>query len=143
MNKDELLNILYDKEKWEVYEAFKQIENNIIVSEELYQYFDEIKNMLNNDKSYIRIRGFRIICKLSKWDINNQINDNIDQILDVLNDDKPTNVRQCLSSLNDLIKYKKELTTTIKDRVKKINYLKFKDTMSPLIKKDIDYLLGL
>ena len=49
--------------------------------------------MLFNDKFYIKMRGFRIICKLSKWDKDNKINDNIDNLLQILDDEKATIVR--------------------------------------------------
>ena len=55
------------------------------------------------------MRGFRIICKLSKWDKDNNINNIIDSLLQVLDDEKPTIVRQCLSSLNNLLLYKIDL----------------------------------
>ena len=143
MNKEKFLTILYGKEKWEVYEEFKKMENSIIDSNELYQYFDELIKSLHHEKSYIKVRTFRIICKLAKWDDQNKINNHLKDLLDVLNDDKPTNVRQCLASLKDLIQYKPELFNMIKESLKDFNYLKFKDTMSPLIKKDFDNLLGL
>lgn len=142
MNKEEIFRVFYDKEKWEVYNRFKEIENNIDKSNELYEYYDDIKSMLLNEKTYIKVRGFRIICKLSKWDKDNKINKDIDLLLSVLDDDKPTNVRQCLAVLNDLILNKKELLNRIEEKIKKIDYTKYKDTMSPLIKKDIDYILN-
>ena len=52
------------------------------------------------------MRGFKIICKLSKWDKDNKINYIIDSLLQVLDDEKPTIIRQCLASLNNLMLYK-------------------------------------
>lgn len=141
MKKDEIFEILYGKEKWEVYQQFQTIENSIETSNYLYQYFDEIKEMLLSEKSYIRVRAFRLICQLSKYDQNNKINNNIDLILNELNDDKPTNVRQCLKALVSLLSNKKELSNLVKEKLKKIDYLQYKDTVSPLIKKDIEYVL--
>ena len=43
---------------------------------------------------------------MSKWDKDNKINNIIDSLLQVLDDEKPTIVRQCLSSLNNLLLYK-------------------------------------
>lgn len=47
MTKEEIFNILYDKEKWDIFKNFKDIESSIDESDYLYQYFDEIKDMLN------------------------------------------------------------------------------------------------
>lgn len=97
--------------------------------------------MLLDEKSYIKMRGFRIICKLSKWDNDNKINNIIDILLQVLDDEKPTIVRQCLSSLNNLLLYKIDLSEKVENKLKKLDLSKYKDTMKPLIKKDIDFIL--
>ena len=141
MNKEEIFNIFYGKEKWDICNKFQEIENSIDDSDLLYRYFDEIKNMLYNEKSYIKMRGFRIICKLSKWDKDNKINNIIDDLLQVLDDEKPTIVRLCLSSLNNLLLHKIDLSNKIENKLKNIDLSKYKDSMRPLIKKDIDYLL--
>ena len=142
MEKNKIFNIMYGKEKKEIYDEFKIIEKSIETSNDLYQYFDEFKNMLVNDKAYIKTRAFRIICKMSYWDKDNKIDNNILKLLNVLDNNKPTNIRQCLIALQTLIKNKPELLTIIKEHVQKINYSRFKDTMSTLIKKDVDKLLN-
>ena len=87
------------------------------------------------------MREIRIICKLSKWDNDNKINNIIDILLQVLDDEKPTIVRQCLSSLNNLLLYKIDLSEKVENKLKKLDLSKYKDTMKPLIKKDIDFIL--
>ena len=141
MNKEEIFNIFYDKEKWDVWKKFQDIENSIEESDELYKYFDDVKTMLLDNKSYIKMRGFRIICKLSKWDKDNKINDIIDILLQVLNDEKPTIVRMCLESMNNLLLYKTELSDKVEIKLKNMDLSKYKESMRPLIKKDIDYIL--
>lgn len=142
MKKEEILNILYGKEKWDVWEEFQKIENSIDDSKEIYDYYDEIKNMLLNQTSHVRLRGFRIICKLSKWDKQNKINEDINLMLSILDDDKPTIVRQCLSALPSLLDNKKELSNVVKNKIKSISLEKYKDSMRPLIQKDIEFLIN-
>lgn len=142
MNKEKIFNILYGKETCDNWKQFKEIEDSIDESKELYVYFDDIKKMLTNENSHIKMRGFRIICKLSQWDNNNKINPVIDILLNVLDDDKPTIVRQCLPSLNSLLLNKKELSKNIECKLKNIDLSKYKDSMKSLIKKDIDMLLN-
>ena len=98
--------------------------------------------MLFDEKSYIKMRGFRIICKLSKWDKDNKINNIIDSLLQVLDDEKPTIVRQCLSSLNNLLLYKIDLSEKVENKLKNMDLSKYKDSMKPLIQKDIDCILN-
>ena len=142
MNKEEIFNIFYGKETWDIWREFQEIESSIDESKMLYEYFDDIKKMLLDEKSHIRMRGFRIICKLSKWDRDNKINNVIDSLLNVLDDEKPTIVRQCLAALNCLLLYKTDLSNKIENKLKNMDLSKYKDSMKPLIQKDIDYILN-
>ena len=142
MNKEEIFNIFYGKETWDIWRKFQEIESSIDESKLLYKYFDDIKKMLFNEKSYIKMRGFRIICILSKWDKDNKINNIIDSLLQVLDDEKPTIVRQCLSSLNNLLLYKIDLSEKVENKLKNMDLSKYKDSMKPLIQKDIDCILN-
>ena len=142
MDKEEIFNLLYGKETWDIWRKFQEIESSIDESKLLYGYFDDIEKMLFDEKSYIKMRGFRIICKLSKWDKDNKINNIIDSLLQVLDDEKPTIVRQCLSSLNNLFLYKIDLSEKVENKLKNMNLSKYKDSMKPLIQKDIEYILN-
>ena len=97
--------------------------------------------MLNNSKTFIRVRGFRLICYLAKWDIENKINKNIDVILNELEDEKGTSVRQCLGKINLILMYKIELSEKIERKLKSLDITKYKESMRNLIKKDIDSIL--
>lgn len=142
MCKEEIFNVFYGKEKWDVWRKFQDIENSIDESKVLYEYFDDIKNMLSDEKSYIKMRGFRIICKLSKWDRDDKINEIIDALLQVLDDEKPTIIRQCLASLNSLYIYKPDLANKVSNKLRELDLSKYKDSMRPLIEKDIKSILG-
>ncbi|MGM9875100.1 MAG: hypothetical protein ACI32H_04170 [Bacilli bacterium] len=141
MNKEEIFNIFYGKETWDIWKKFQEIESSIDESKALYEYFNDIEKMLFDEKSYIKMRGFKIICKLSKWDKDNRINNIIDVLLQVLDDKKPTIVRLCLSSLNNLLLYKIDLSEKIENKLKNMDLSKYKDSMKPLIQKDIDCIL--
>lgn len=142
MNKEEIFNIFYGKETWDIWRNFQEIESSIDESKMLYEYFDDIKKMLFDEKSHIKMRGFRIICKLSKWDKDNKINNIIDILLQVLDDEKPTIVRQCLSLLNNLLLYKIDLSEKVENKLKNMDLSKYKDSMKPLIQKDINSILN-
>ena len=118
MNKEEIFNIFYGKETWDIWKKFQEIESSINESNKLYEYFDDIKKMLHDQKSHIKMRGFKIICKFSKWDKDNKINNIIDSLLQVLDNEKPTIVRLCLSSLNNLLLYKIDLSEKVESKLK-------------------------
>ena len=115
------INMLYDKDNEIGYENLLKLEKLSLETNEVYQYIDEFIKMLDNEKTFIRVRGFRLICIQAKWDKENKINNNIEKVLLELDDEKPTAVRQCLASLKYLLIYKKELLTDIKNKLEKID----------------------
>lgn len=54
MNKEEIFNILYGKETWDIWRKFQEIESSIDESKLLYEYLDDIGKMLLDEKSYIK-----------------------------------------------------------------------------------------
>lgn len=60
---------------------------------------------------------------------------------ELLYDDKPTVVRQCLGALHELAVYRPEMTDKICQAALKSETSKYKDSMSPLIEKDRKALL--
>lgn len=132
---------LYDKDDKIAYSNLLELEAEATESNELYNYFDELIEMLNNDKSFVRVRAFRLICALAKWDKENKIDNNIDFILNELDDNTSTSVRQCLDKLNLILIYKAELSDKIENKLMKLELSKYKESMQSLIKRDIDLLL--
>lgn len=137
----EKIENLYNEDNNSAYKTLLELETMTTESNELYNYFDEFLKMLNNEKTFIRVRGFRLICSLAKWDNENKININIDIILSELEDEKGTSVRQCLEKLNLILMYKVELTDIIENKIRSLNLSKYKESMQSLIKKDVDYIL--
>lgn len=137
----EKLKNLYNEDNNSAYKTLLELETITTESNELYSYFNDLLKMLNNEKTFIRVRGFRLICCLAKWDNENKINKNIDVILNELEDEKGTSVRQCLEKLNLILMYKVELTEVIEDKIRNLDVTKYKESMRVLIKKDIDYIL--
>lgn len=137
----EKIKNLYNEDNNSAYKTLLELETISTESNELYNYFNEFLKMLNNEKTFIRVRGFRLICSLAKWDNENKINKNIDIILKELEDEKGTSVRQCLEKLNLILMHKIELTDIIENKVRNLELSKYKESMQFLIKKDIDYIL--
>ncbi|MDO5556881.1 MAG: SufBD protein [Clostridia bacterium] len=138
MNIDLLIEELFKKDTTASYKCLLELEEISDRENTVYTYFDTFLEMLDNEKSFIRVRGFRLICKNAKWDKDNKINQNINKILTELDDEKPTAVRQCLASLKYLIENKQELKNNIKEKLLGINYLKYNDSMQGLIFKDAE-----
>ena len=137
------IKLLYDRDIKTEYKNLNELEALSEQSNILYPYLDKFISMLKSEKYVIRVRGFRLLCKQAKWDNDNKIDKNIEHILRAVNDEKPTAVRQALRYLGFIVPYKKELNDKIKQAVLSIDILQFKDTMQPLIEKDIKSLVQL
>lgn len=137
----EKIENLYNKDNNSVYKTLLDLEVITTESNELYSYFDLLLKMLNDKRTFIRVRGFRLICCLAKWDTKNKINDNIDIILKELDDEKGTSVRQCLEKLNQILIYKIELTDIIASKLRNLELSKYKESMQSLIKNDLEHIL--
>ncbi|HQO00547.1 MAG TPA: SufBD protein [Bacilli bacterium] len=137
----EIIIALQDKDDKKAYELSKVISAKSAESDEFYTYFDDFIDLLIHPSSYVRTRGFCLACAQARWDTKDKLKNNLDLMLKMLHDDKPTAVRQCLAALHGVILFKPELCKVIRQELKKIDLSKYKDTMAPLIKKDIDALV--
>ena len=97
--------------------------------------------MLGDKSSYIRARGFCLACNQARWDDEGKLEAAFDKMSLLLNDEKPTVVRQCIGALHEVALYRPELCERISAVVAAIDFSRYKDSMSPLIKKDAEELL--
>ena len=132
---------LTDKNEMTAYEYCKQVIVESAQSDEHFSSIDELASLLTDKNSYIRTRGFGLICSQARWDNQGKIKSVWGKMIPLLNDPKPTVVRQCLASLHEVVLYLPEMTDDILAAIKGIDLSKYKDSMSPLIKKDADELL--
>lgn len=142
MNIEDKVSMLEEKDTSEAFAVLKELEKISEDSNILYPYMDKFIEMAGSPKYVIRVRGFRLFCKQARWDIEYKIDENITTALKILNDEKPTAVRQALAALKDVVIYKKEMAEYVKEKVLAIDYLKYRDTMHNLIAKDIRELLS-
>lgn len=137
----EIREILCAKDTKNSYSLFLQMEAQAGESEALFAELPLYLEMLSSPSSYIRVRGFRMICASAKWDSEGKIAENLPAILAGLEDEKPTAVRQCLAALPRLLSARPELTGPIRDKMSSLDLSGYKDTMQPLIRRDIEKLL--
>lgn len=134
---------LYEKDSSEAYRNLQQMEVYSETYDGLYPYLPEFIAMLKSEKYVVRVRGFRLLCKQARWDTEKKIDQQIDEILCALDDEKPTAVRQALAALKELAVYKPELHAEIRHKVQAIHIISYKDTMQGLIEKDMAQLMKL
>lgn len=141
MNHQEIIDALKDKNDKRAYEFAKELSAKSAETKEYYELFDEFIGMLGEKSSYVRARGFCLACTQARWDCDGKLDASFDKLSILLNDEKPTVVRQCLSALHEVVLYRPELCEKISSAVKNIDLSRYKDSMSPLIKKDAEELL--
>ena len=141
MNREEVINRLKDKDDKAAYEFAKLIGAESAESDKYYCLFYDFIEMLGAKSSYIRTRGFCLACSQARWDDEGKLEAAFDKMSLLLNDEKPTVVRQCIGALHEVVLYRPELCERICEAVKAINLSRYKDSMAPLIKKDAEELL--
>ncbi|MCQ2517017.1 MAG: hypothetical protein MJ094_09215 [Saccharofermentans sp.] len=138
---DEIIERLSEKDENAAYEFAKKISIESVESDKYVEMIPAFLEMLADKNSYVRTRAFMLICNQARWADNGQIEVVFNQMKALLYDPKPTVVRQCLGALHEVILYRPEMIELIRDAVNNIDLSAYKDSMSPLIKKDMDALL--
>lgn len=138
---NDIIMRLRDKDDKAAYEYAKQIGTESAQSDKYLGMIPEFVKMLTDKSSYVRTRGFCLICNQARWADEGQIQDVFDKMSVLLYDDKPTVVRQSLGALHEVALYRPEMSDRILRAVSKIEPGRYKDSMSPLIEKDMKELL--
>ena len=141
MEQDILLSMLTAKDTKQAYGAFLELERLSEETDDLYPFTEQFAEMVLDKAWAVRCRGFRLFCKQARWDGAGVIDRHLDRTLAILEDEKPTAVRQALAALLDMAPYKPELWPVIRQRVEAMDWNRYKDSMAPLIQKDIQRLL--
>ncbi len=131
---------LENKNNAEAYQLLLELEGRSAVSNECYGYFETFLTLLESKNSLVRTRGFRLACAQAQWDVEDKIEKNLDTLFSMLEDEKPTVVRQCLAALHQVVLYQPNLIEKIQEKLKAMDLSKYKDSMRPLIEKDVEAL---
>lgn len=137
----DIREILCAKDTKGSYSLFLQLEKQAGEEPELFREYPLYLEMLKSESSYIRVRGFRMLCAGAKWDTEGVIRENLAPILAQLRDEKPTAVRQCLAALPMLVKGRPEVTARVCETVAGLDLSGYQDSMKPLIRKDAEAFL--
>lgn len=135
-----LIQELQDKDDRKAYALSKEICAKSAATDEYYAYFDGFVSLMNAKSSYVRTRGFVLCCAQARWDALGKLQGALEDMLRLLHDDKPTVVRQCLSALHEVVLYRPELCPAILEELARMDPSGYKDSMAPLIEKDIQKL---
>ena len=111
-------------------------------TDEWYEYFEEFASLLNHPKSLVRNRILYILAANAKWDVDNKFDAIIDDFLTHITDEKPITARQCVKALAQVGEAKPQYISRIISCLQSADLSKYKDSMRPLIEKDIEETIG-
>ena len=137
MDLELLLSALTAKDTKCAYGTLLELERLSDESDCLYPYTERFADMTEDRAYAVRCRGFRLFCRQARWDDGGVIDRCLDRALAILEDEKPTAVRQALAALLELAPYKRARWPVIRARVEAMDLNRYRDTMAPLIEKDI------
>ncbi|MGN0679745.1 MAG: SufBD protein [Oscillospiraceae bacterium] len=103
-----------------------------------YEYFDDFATLLDHPKSLVRNRVLYILAANAQWDEDNRFDAIISDFLAHITDEKPITSRQCVKALARVGLAKPQYIPTILSSLHSADLSKYKDSMRPLIEKDIE-----
>lgn len=106
-------------------------------TDEWYEYFDDFASLLGHPKSLVRNRVLYILAANAQWDEENHFDSIISDFLIHITDEKPITARQCVKALAQIGLAKPQYIPRILSCLKSADLSKYKDSMRPLIEKDI------
>ena len=133
----EMMTVLRGKNSTEGYQLLQLLEQRSAESDELYASLEDFLGLLSDRSSLVRVRGFRLACAQARWDAEGKLDRAVHALLSMLEDEKPTAVRQCLSALPELLRWKPELAGAVEAKLAAIDLTKYSGSMRPLLEKDI------
>lgn len=107
-------------------------------TDEWYEYFDEFASLLNHPKSLVRNRVLYILAANAQWDDENRFDAILEDYLAHITDEKPITARQCIKTLVQVGMAKPQYIPRILSYFHNADLSKYKDSMRPLIEKDME-----
>ena len=107
-------------------------------TDEWYEYFDDFATLLDHPKSLVRNRALYILAANAQWDEENRFDKIISDYLTHVTDEKPITARQCVKALAQVGVAKPQYIPRILSSLRNADLSKYKDSMRPLIEKDIE-----
>ena len=108
-----------------------------------YAYFDDFATLLEHPNSLVRNRALCILAANIQWDEEERFQGILSAFLSHITDEKPITARQCVKALVQIGLTKPQYVVTILSALRKADLSKYKESMAPLIKKDMDELAKL
>ncbi len=121
--------------------AFLLLQYRSQLFDDVYPFWETFRRKLKSANSYQRSIGLMLIAENTKWDVENKLDNTIDEYLNLLNDEKPITIRQCIQSLSWIVPYRKNLHDKVVKALLSFDLPGVKETMRKSILLDIINIL--
>ena len=111
-------------------------------TDEWYGCFDAFVSLLDHPKSLVRNRALAILAANAKWDAENRFDGILPEYLSHITDEKPVTARQCVRALAEVGQARPHCIPEIVSALQSADLSQYKDSMRPLIEKDILETVG-
>ncbi|MPM12703.1 hypothetical protein SDC9_59057 [bioreactor metagenome] len=139
----QLVELLTEKDNKIRYQAFLLLQSRSQISGDVYPFWDIFASKLASDNSYQRSIGAMLMAENAGWDTENRLEGALDAYLELLHDEKPITVRQCIQSLSKIAPHKPHLTGKIAERLAAFDFSSVPETMRKSILLDsLNFLLS-
>ena len=138
----EQISLLYSKNSDAGYAALKALQEASHEDRMVYAHINEFFDMLENKNSFVRTRGLTLIAENAVWDETGIVNRFFDSYLQHITDEKPITARQCIKLLPVIAQHKPELKKSMADALGAADLSCYKESMQPLVEKDIEEALA-
>lgn len=136
----ELIERLKSKSASQGYAALKELEHMSDTTGLLLPHISAFADMVKSESYMLRVRGFRLLCRQARWDFDGAFDALLKQALRILNDEKPTAVRQALAALGEVLRFKPHMAEDIAAAAGNIDLAAYPESMRTLIEHDAEKL---
>lgn len=107
-----------------------------------YDCFDYFAALLRHPKSLVRNRALNLLAENVRWDEADRFDGVLPEYLTHVTDEKPITARQCIQALARIGTEKPRYIPAILERLASADLSGYKDSMRPLIEKDVAQTKG-
>jgi len=102
-----------------------------------YPFFNAFAELLRHKNALVRNRALAILSANARWDCENQLDALLDELLLHVTDEKPVTARKCIQVLPEIAAANHNLVPRIRSALETADLSGYRDSMRPLISKDI------
>ena len=107
-------------------------------TDEWYEYSEDVASLLDHPKSLVRNRALYILAANAQWDEENRFDLILPDYLKHITDEKPITARQCVKALAQVGLARPQYIPQILSALRSADLSKYKDSMRPLIERDME-----